>query len=312
MSKKISYSAWTKYMNCPKMYDFHYNDRLRPQGTSSALVFGVAIDEALNHMLLTKEPSLPKFQEKFKWEDMQEVVWDPRDLDYDLFTEEQLQSIKGKGEAFASWACMRIKGRLILDAYNKRIFPLIEEVISVQQNLRDRPGVLDCVLKLRGNGTVLIDHKTSARPYKDNAVTSDPQLALYAASEGYEKAGFIVMVKEIRKNTKKICKTCNFNGSFTRHATCPQTVNGKRCRGEWDKSFSPEGQIQLIIDDVPKVNKDLIQESLSQVEAGIKAGIFPRNLKACGKMYGKPCPYINKCWKNDEIGLECKDKKEKK
>lgn len=319
MSKKISYSAWKKYHTCPKYFDFHYNEKLRPIGTSSALVFGVAIDEALNALLLEKKDPLPVFQEFFKFENMKDVVWDDRDFDAEILTTEQLHKLSIESDSYKSWASMRVKGRMMLEAYIEQIYPLIKEVHSVQKELDDRPGILDAIVTLEGMGKVLIDHKTSARPYKPTAVVSDTQLALYAASEGLTKAGFIVLVKQIQKNRVKICSKCSFDGSFTRHRTCPKTVDGIRCKGAWNETLAPEAQIQVIIDDIPPLNKELITTSIKDTEALIEASTirdsygkivetrFPRNLDACGKIYGKPCPYINKCWKNEENGLQRKE-----
>lgn len=301
MSKPISYSAWKRYHICPKNFDYHYNERLRPEGISSPLVFGVAIDEALNELLLNGGDPLPVFQKNFAFST--DITWADADLDRELFTTEQWRKVSGESDAYKSWASMRIKGRMLLAAYVEQIYPMIKEVHSVQKELDDRPGVLDAIVTLEGIGKVLIDHKTSARPYRHDAVANDTQLALYANSEGFKTAGFIVLVKQINKNRVKICKNCNFNGSFTRHKTCPQTVNGDRCRGAWSESIRPEANIQVIIDEVPDINKTLITESIQETEKLIKAGSYPRNLEACGKIYGKPCPYIDKCWKRSDNGL---------
>lgn len=309
--KKISYSAWGKYMSCPKMYDYHYNQRLRPDVRSSALKFGVAMDEALNHLLLTKEDPLPKFQEFFKFEDMEGLEWTAQDLDMDLFSDEQLAVVNEKSHEYKAWASMRIKGRLLLEAYQEYFYPLIKEVESVQKTIQERPGFLDAIIDLEGIGRVLIDHKTSARPYKFDAVANDAQLALYAHSEQIQKAGFVVLIKDIPKI--KVCSNCDYNGTHARHRTCPQVKDGVRCHGTWTKTISKEGIIQVMVDDVPQINKDLITDSISQVEIAIREGIYPRNLKACGKYFGKPCPYINKCWRNQDYGLEySKPTKEKK
>lgn len=312
MSKKISYSAWKKYHTCPAYYDFHYHKRLRPIGTSSALVFGSAIDEALNQLLLHKKDPIEVFKEEFSIEKMQGVVFDPRDFDKEIFTTEQLEKISGKDPDYQSWASLRIKGRMLLNAYIEQVHPLIKEVYYVQKEIEGRPGQLDAMLNIEGFGKVLVDHKTAARPYRSDAVVGDTQLALYAAHEGVTQAGFVVLLKEIQKNRVKICRKCGFNGSYTRHKTCPQVENGNRCHGTWDETIRPEASIQIIIDDIPDINKKLITESIDDTEKLIKAGHFPKNLSACGKIYGKPCPYINKCWKNDESMLEYKIEREVK
>ena len=52
---KISHSQVSKYLACPRMYKYHYRDKLRPDTTSSALLFGDAMDKALNSFLLEKK-----------------------------------------------------------------------------------------------------------------------------------------------------------------------------------------------------------------------------------------------------------------
>jgi len=305
MSKLISYSAWDKYLTCPKMYDIHYNERLRPSGTSSALVFGSAMDEALNSHLLhggNLEKTIQVFRDSFDFKNMKDVYWDDRDIDALLIDSKKFTNLKE-----LAWACMRVKGRLLIEKYHRNIYPLIEEVYSVQKNLHSRPGVLDAVVKLRGYGRVLLDHKTSARPYDQDAVAHSTQLALYARDQKIEVAGFVVLVKQIRHNTKRLCVSCGFNGSHVRHKTCPEIINGTRCGCAWNESHNPEAQIQLIVNNVPAINGELVESSISEVEAAIDLKLFPRNLKACGKIYGAPCKYIDYCWKKSKTGLEYKE-----
>jgi hypothetical protein len=307
--KNISYSAWKKYLECPKKYDFHYNQRLRPISIGSPLVFGIAIDEALNALLLGKGEPLGVFRENFQWEKMDNVRWDVKDLQPDLFTDEQYQQLRDESIEYQSWACMRIKGRLLLEAYRDIIYPQIKEVHSVQKDLESRPGVLDAVITLSNYGIVLADHKTSSMPYQRDALDKDTQLALYSKDQGVSKIAYIVLNKGIKFT--KVCKVCNYDGSFSNHKTCPAEVDGKRCHGKFEKTPDQRKMVQLIVGDAIEINQKLIEESIADVERGIKERHYPRNLNSCHKMYGKPCPYFNKCWNNNEDGLEYKQKEEK-
>ena len=51
---RLSHSAAGKYELCPAQYKLHYIDRIRSDKLGSALLFGSAIDEALNVLLATK------------------------------------------------------------------------------------------------------------------------------------------------------------------------------------------------------------------------------------------------------------------
>lgn len=55
MSVRLSHSAMNKFQTCAKSYQYRYIDRIVPVAKSSALFFGVAIDEALNHLLKYKD-----------------------------------------------------------------------------------------------------------------------------------------------------------------------------------------------------------------------------------------------------------------
>lgn len=299
---KISYSAWGKYMQCPKLYDYHYNQRLRPCGKNSSLVFGSAMDGGLNTLLLTRDfnKALEEFRNLFRPEDVKDVEFDYRDFDARLLDIKDITNNKNE----SAWKSMRVKGRLLLEAYYNEIFPLIEQVEYVQKRLHSRPGFLDAIVRIRGYGRVLLDHKTSSRPYDNNIIKSDTQLALYAKDQGIEKAGFAVLIKEIDTQTIKTCTKCGFVATSGRHETCSNTKDGKRCYGTWEEKHNPRAKTQLIIDDIPEINKQLIEDSILQVEQGIASGVYPRNLKSCNSMYGKKCPYFDKCWNNDSRGLQ--------
>jgi len=258
---KISFSAWKKYLTCPEMYRLHYGERLRPSGTSSALVFGTAVDEGLNALLLGDDKYMEVFRDHFRYEDFSNVQWDKRDIDMRVFDEEQAQKLQGMPMEYISWASLRVKGRLGLEEYARDILPTIKKVISIQKEIEGRPGVLDAILDF-GDGPVLVDHKTAARPYVRTAVQDSTQLALYCSHEKIKKAGFIILVK---KNCRKM--------------------------------------LQVLIDDMPEYHSNLVVESMTKVEENISSGKYYKNLEACGKIYGKPCPYIKFCWKNDKNGL---------
>lgn len=61
MSKKVrlSNTKRTKYQQCPARYKFHYINKFRSKELSSSLIFGIALDEALNCMLLSKMKKAP-------------------------------------------------------------------------------------------------------------------------------------------------------------------------------------------------------------------------------------------------------------
>ena len=51
MGNRLSHSAINRYKMCGESYRLHYVEKIRPNGTSSALLFGAALDNALNVLL---------------------------------------------------------------------------------------------------------------------------------------------------------------------------------------------------------------------------------------------------------------------
>jgi len=306
--KKISYSAWNKYHTCPRLYKLHYIDRIRPEGTSSSLLFGCAIDEALNALLLKTGDPLVVFRDNFTWDMCQDTQWHDNDLDWDLFTPDQVTQLKKRTHEYAAWACMRIKGRLIIESYIENFYPDIEEVHSVQLQTKSRPGFIDAVLTHKQYGKILVDHKTAARPYKRDSVGESSQLALYAREIGIGKAAYVVLVKQIRKNKCKICTKCSGDSSGSSHKTCPKLINGTRCHGELDVTMRPEAICQVIVDQITDFSKEMINTSMNETEGAIKAGHFPTNMSQCNSMYGKRCPMYDHCRGGSMKGLIKKEK----
>lgn len=302
--KKISHSAFRKFMTCPQMYNLHYNLRLRPLGLSSALLFGSAMDEALNVMLLKTGDPYKVFKDNFTWEVCEGIQYHKDDLDMSIFNKEQLELLHYRNFEYKSWASLRVKGRMLIEKYEDEILPRINKVYKVQKELEGRRGFIDVIVDFDDYGKVLLDHKTASRPYKYDAIENDTQLSLYSHHENIDKVGFIVLNKKINQNLVKTCKKCGFNGSYSRHKSCPEIINGIRCHGEWTSTTNPEAVIQVLISDVPKDLQKFTVDSISKVEKCINAGYYTPNLNSCSKYYGKDCPYKNYCLHKDQTGLE--------
>ena len=55
MSLRLSHSGMSVFTECAKKWQIRYRDKIVSKEKGSALLFGSAIDEALNFMLLNKE-----------------------------------------------------------------------------------------------------------------------------------------------------------------------------------------------------------------------------------------------------------------
>ncbi len=59
MAIRLSHSALEKFKLCPTQDKLHYIDKVRSTKLGSAVIFGSAIDEALNNLLETKMDPVP-------------------------------------------------------------------------------------------------------------------------------------------------------------------------------------------------------------------------------------------------------------
>ncbi len=348
--KTISYSSWDRYMTCPKMYEIEKIEGYEPKQKSSALIFGSAIDQALNELLLTnnKDSAVKIFTDGIRpLLKTDEFYFFKGDFDYDLLTEKQitlaeeyLKELEYSGTmdvvtlhstlyskildngndysvisnqqqkfiSFISTMSLKQKGLMMIDAYVDKILPQIEKVISVQKATTLRPGFLDLEIVLKGIGKVTADHKTASRMYTQSQIDYAPQLLLYDKEVNNKQIAYIVLGKNVNKNTTKTCCECGFNGNGLRHKTCPDVRDGVRCNGEWDVMICPEIETQILVGDVDTQIQDTVLKSIASVEDAIDKKAFPMNINACANQYGKPCPYIDYCHKGSVNKIQKRNK----
>lgn len=232
--------------------------------------------------------------------------------------------------SMANWLSLRRKGHIMIESYNKKIVSKIKEVIAIQAktSLKNAKGdaldgILDLIVKWEDGKTYLMDNKTSAREYKQDAASVSQQLIIYykSAKKDYnlDGIGFFVMYKNILKNKVKICSKCGKNGSGQRHKTCDAVVNPytdkdlenmnkvgtiiemkeTRCNGIWIETIDPECDIDVIFDIVSESAENLVMETVTGANEGIKNEIYKPNLNACGTGEFR-CQFFNKCWKGSE------------
>jgi RecB family exonuclease len=291
----LSFSAAQKYLLSPYSWYAHYMLRLRPVAISSPLVWGSAIDEGLNALLappLDRSPeALVKAKEAFNkaWKianhngrvvDLSKpgaVKFSKTEITESLEIEEKVEGID------RTWAWMKKKGELILEAYAEQIVPQLQEVYEVQSKVDLKNdtddsfiGIVDVIAKYQDK-VVIFDNKTSGSKYKADSVVTSAQLSTYfeAKKEQYkpDAAGYIVLQKKLRKK-------------------------------------HPRVQIDIIIDDI---NEELIEQTFQNYDealAGIKAGKFECSGMCkqafCGCSYQKYC----ESGQTDMTGLEfVKEKK---
>ena len=354
MSNRISHSAIRLYSECPKKYDFHYNQRIKENSKSGALYFGSAIDKAFEVLCKggSKDKAKDAYTELMTYGDLngekinipyeERLVYGKTDYDSDLvdpadieayaFSLDEKSSVEAildkkhngaghwglsKSERllanYANWLSLYKKGLILLDAMVEEVMPRIKEVVATQKKLElsngddSLVGYPDLIARLDDGLLYLLDLKTSARPYDSDSVATSQQLAIYDEAlkqEGIvcDKQGYIVLLKKLKKTTKKTCASCGFSPESSRAKSCTDESSGKRCGGEWGETSSFKGEVQWVLDTIPARSSDLILENVDAINGAISAGVFTRNFNSCVTGYGK-CQFYDLCWKGKMTNL---------
>ena len=313
MKNRLSFTRINLFQECGKKYELYYEQKLRPDTTSSALIFGRAIDLALNSLLLERDLSKAKdiFSQELKETTLNGIKINPETSDkviyYDTDLDEELLTKDDKNkENLKYWSLYR-KGIIILDSYNGYVLPKIKEVIVCQKRIEIEnelgdviEGTIDLIARLNDGKVYLLDHKTSSSEYSDDSAGKSTQLVLYhyLSRDNYDLhgVGFIVLNKHIWKKRKKICGVCGYDGSGERHKTCSKVTEGTktRCNGEWITTIDPTCFINIILNDVNLNVENMVLDTFDGVNELIKEKKFIPNLNSCVR--GKNvCPYYQLC-----------------
>lgn len=274
---KISNTKLDLYEQCPAKFKFRYKDNLKGNFTGSALLYGTAIDAALNFVLESKRDKLEINQDKANEIFIDKMnEWNPEINRLDFFKGDLPNPDAPYDENDPKlweeiWENLCQRGLNSIDVYIKEVLPEIDEVISVQnagsiKNEEDDEYVfiVDFIAKMKDGRIVLMDNKTSSAKYPKTKVKKSQQLSLYLENfPDIKHAGYIVLIK----NPDKVGCT---------H--------------------------QILIDEIPEETTADSYDRLEKALGGIKAEIFEPNLKSC-RLYGKTCEYYSKCFYNIDDGL---------
>jgi len=274
---RISNSGLDTYSMCPKKYYFRYIEKVKGDYTATPLLFGSAIDAALNYILESirdkKEWDRGTAEDIFqtymnKWDQTQRLEYFKNELpEYEIDPEESEERIQ-----LRVWNNLCFRGVACLKVYIEEVLPQIEEVLSVQPKfevVNDDgdvfTGVIDFIAKLKDGRTVLLDNKTASAKYPKNKVVKSQQLSLYA--DQYPEIthfGYIVLIKNPAK----------------------------------EKGMTH----QVIVDQIPEETIAASFKLLDNTMRAIKEEKFPTNYKSC-KAFGKTCEYERACSYGDYSGL---------
>jgi len=338
MNNRLSHSAINKYLFCGEAFRLHYREGYRPKTTSSALLFGKALDKAFEYILTGKnDVSDKEVANEYEYFDYywsiqyindtptnlflnpnNVIFYGKNDIDYDLLTDSEKKEAKDNQDKIA-WFSLRHKGHLMIDAFKRDFLPKVKKIHSTQELIElenehgDKSiGYCDAVAELEGyDKPIIIDFKTAARAYAEDSVEHSVQLSQYLhyLSDKYGNtrlASYVVFLKNIVKNRSKVCSKCGFDGSGARFKTCNNLVNGDRCNGEWVEKLNPKAEMQLLVNEIPQTVEHFVVDNIETVNTAIKSGIFTKNVNGCRDAgFGKPCDFFELCWKKDASKL-CK------
>lgn len=226
MSIRLSFSAAQRYLLSPMSYYLHYLARIRPIQLSSPLIFGAALDEGLNSLLIDKkeglEPNLNKalnvFTLAFQYiedngkklnlaYDFTSVKYSKADLDESLLT--KWQKASGINQ---SWGSLLNKGLIMIQEYHEQALPQIQKVLAVQLeiNLPNEQGdvltgIVDFIAEIDGK-RFIVDNKSTSVNYKADSADNSEQLHTYfeALRDEYNLDGimYLTISKKIYKKKK--------------------------------------------------------------------------------------------------------------
>jgi len=220
--------------------------------------------------------------------------------------------------AYANWISLYRKGILMVNKFIEWVDQNISEVLGCQIpiELEDEKGnkvtgLADFVIKVKGyDKPILVDLKTAARYYERGSVKESEQLSLYfffLKEKFYpdmERAAYLVLSKQIKKNRIKICKQCGHDASGTNFKSCNNTSNKKRCNGDFNITTTPESTIQYIHDEIPEEMISKTIETFNINVEKIQSGNFEPCFDNCLRYNGKiKCAFYEYCRTGSMEGL---------
>lgn len=307
---RLSHTACNRFLTCGESYRLHYVERLRPTVVGSALLFGGAVDKALEALCKGDLGYINVFEKAWTYPEINgELVFLPTsslvryskaDLDAEL-----IAHLPQDTSCNPAWISLREKGLLMLEAAKNVVLPKLKVLdtqvaVSLSNGVDSISGSADLVAHVDGyEKPVVLDWKTTSVPYKDDSVLESPQLSLYvhALSEKYDDTrlgGYITLNKRIKKVKTATCQKCGAVTVGARHKTCNASIGGKRCDGQLNVVVDFGVDIQIIIDEIPESRETLTINNFDQVNEDVKEQRFYRNEDSCVQKWGK-CEFYDYC-----------------
>jgi len=331
MSKntRISHSQVNMYSTCARKYKFHYIDRLRSKYLSGALLFGGALDIALNDLLKNKdtdpklyniEDTIRKFDKSMRYNFINDqgyyipectlVVYADKDFDAELLLEEDLEKYKQLEQKLGLY-----EHKDITVAYNHiKDQKKLKGWVNLSEDDKKLYNMAN-YLSMRRKGHIMIrDYEKKILPKIKDVLAVQKHLKLKNTS-GDEVVMILDLIAELHNGKRYLLDNKTSSIRYTQdmversqqligyfHAAKEEYKLNGRCNGEWTETISPECEIEILLNDnITAHAESLVLDTFDEANEGIKNQQFNPNLSACSSPF--PCPYMNKCWKGDSSEL---------
>lgn len=320
---KLSYSAVQKYNRCPRSYDLHYNERIREEGTSSALLFGSAIDKALNALIEKSADPEQVFIDAFTNAEVngiiEELVYSSKityfngDFDDSVLSDDDRKYILSVldtdidmlGLSVADWheRLVQFKREKEFGVVEKHIFNLISW------------------FSLLNKGKEIIKaYKEQVFPKIKRVIAIQKYFSL-KNEENDELIGFIDMICEWEDGRIVIFDHKTSSAAYDENkavleseqlATYDMAV-GDELKDAYvgfivfvkafRKKKLPKVRVQVLIDKCSDALKDKVLDNYDEAIYNIKQKKFEKDYNGCKDEKGFLCPYYGLCHKNSMAGL---------
>lgn len=211
-----------------------------------------------------------------------------------------------------SWMSLRRKGLVMLQRYKEDLYPLIEEVISIQ-NWVDLPeideetgkptgrtitGKIDFRARIKGyEGVTTVDNKSSSQKYVKAAVERSQQLGIYTEYTGDPWAAYMIVMKNLTDVKVKTCPKCKMVIEGGKQKSC------KECKVELEVEIDRRLETQFLIGKPDPEIRDAAFEEFVEIGDQIEEGYFPKDMSKGCFAFGAKCCYYQYCRTGDMKGL---------
>lgn len=334
---RLSHTGKEMYITCPQKWKLYYQDKLRSTLIGSALIFGSAIDDALNRMLLEKKRELTE-EEKASMEFTPEAtfvssfsqtrvaneivriatsdqaMYYKSDLDIDLLDDADYKDIKDFGEEVE----IILDGRHEVEEFTQECQDLFKKGVDTDTQ---RMYNYICWLSLKQKGLMLLEaYRKDIMPEIEE--TFDVQKSISLPDGDDEFVGVIDAILSFHSESgvKYVCDNKTSSrpykqdsvqaseqlagyAEYENNQKCAYIVLEKKLRKR-----EPRTRTAIIKDDMPDETIDETFGKITDILENISEEKFDKNFDSCYQ-YGRKCAYYDYCRTGDLKNLKYTEKK---